>query len=132
MNSNIVPVVSAWTARQLTGFGLHPQPLAVKEGDELVLGRRRLRFIAYPSEAHLREGLLAYEVEDRVLFSSDLFMVRGREAAPVVKGEMSIVRDIVPQSIPAEEARRKCEETLDQLSIAIVAPGHGPVLDLRP
>ncbi len=130
-NKDIVPLVSAGSARQLSGFGLHPKPQVVKPDEELSLGRRKLRFIAYPSEAHLWEGLLAYESVDRVLFSSDLFIARGKEEAPVKKADPKEALKIAPVAIAAEEARQKCQEAVDKLSIAYVAPGHGPVLDVR-
>ncbi len=130
-NKDVVPLVSAVTARQLTGFGLHPKPQVVKPDEELSLGKRTLRFLAYPSEMHLWEGLLAYDTVDRVLFSSDLFIARGKEESPIKKADPKEALKIAPVAIAADEARQKCQAAIDRLSIAMVAPGHGPVLDVR-
>ncbi|MBI2851803.1 MAG: hypothetical protein HYX84_01690 [Chloroflexi bacterium] len=131
LNHNIIPVAPGPTARHLAGFGIHSKPMTVKEGDELVLGRRRLQFINYPSEPHLQDGLIAYDTTDKVLFSSDLFTRRGEGAAVVVKGVRSVFSEIPPQAIPVEDRRLKCQEAIKKLDIALIATGHGPVIDLR-
>src|SRR3990172_2457541 len=46
LNRKIIPLGSAVTDRQLNGFGLYSQTQVVKPGEELSLGRRKLRFIA--------------------------------------------------------------------------------------
>ena len=120
------------TTRLLTGLGLHSQPVTLKEGEELNLGSRRLTFIAYPSEVHLQDGLIAYSAMDKVLFSSDLFTKRGAGAATSVKGDRSLLNEIPAQSIPAEDRRLKCQEAVGKLDIAMIATGHGPAIDLRP
>ncbi len=132
LNHNIIPVASGSTSRHLAGFGIHSKPMAVKEGDELVLGRRRLQFINYPSEPHLQDGLVAYEVTDKVLFSSDLFIRRGADATVVVKVDRSVLNEIPSQAIPVEDRRLKCQEAIAKLDIALIATGHGPAIDLRP
>ena len=132
LNKNVIPVGSMATTRLITGLGLHSQPLTVKEGDELNIGSRRLTFIAYPSEVHLQDGLIAYSATDKVLFSSDLFTKRGAGAAASIKGERSLLNEIPAQSILAEERRLKCQEAVGKLDIALIATGHGPTIDLRP
>lgn len=131
LNHNIIPVAPGPTARHLAGFGIHSKPMTVKEGDELVLGRRRLQFINYPSEPHLQDGLIAYDATDKVLYSADLFTRRGAGAAPVVKGDRSVLGEIPSQAIPAEDRRLKCQEAIKKLDIALIATGHGPAIDLR-
>ncbi|MBI4320400.1 MAG: MBL fold metallo-hydrolase [Chloroflexi bacterium] len=128
---NLVPVGSAVTARQLAGFGICTNTLVQNEDDVLSLGRRRLRFITYPSEMHLWDGLLAYEEADGVLFTSDLFIRRGRFDSAVVPADIAEVLDIANASIPSDEAREACLAKLRALDIAILALGHGPALDVR-
>lgn len=132
VNPEIIVISSAVTARQFAGFGITAKVETVKPGDSLSLGRRKLQFISYPSEMHLWEGLLAYEENDKVLFSSDLFVARGSDGAPLHKADAAEALTINPRSIPADEARQKCESEIKALDIALVAVGHGPVLDLRP
>ncbi len=127
----MVPVGSAVTARQLAGFGITNNTLVQKEGDVLSLGQRQLAFIAYPSEMHLWEGLLAYEETERMLFTSDLFIQRGVTPAPVVSARANEVLDISVAAIPWDEARAACLAKIKALNPAFLALGHGPVLDLR-
>jgi flavorubredoxin len=129
---DLIPLCSAVTARQLQGFGLHGSPQIVKPGDELSLGKHKLRFISYPSEMHLWEGLLAYDPIDKILFSSDLFVNRGSGEATIKKNNKTESLKIEARSIPSDEGRSKCQADIDQLDIHLVAVGHGPVLDLRP
>ena len=129
-NASLMPVCGAITARQLQGFGMYGNPQVVKPGDELALGKRKLSFLSYPSEMHLWEGLLAYETTDKILFSSDLFVARGAEGA-IKKTTRTEALKIDPRSIPADEARTKCQADIDKLDVKLVAVGHGPVLDLR-
>ena len=77
-------VCSAVTSRQLAGFGLHRTPLVKQAGEALQLGKHRLRFLSYPSEIHLWEGLIAYEETDKILLTSDLFLRRAPSSQPVV------------------------------------------------
>jgi flavorubredoxin len=132
LNPDLIPVCSAVTARQLQGFGLHGSPHIVKPGEELLLGKHRLRFISYPSEMHLWEGLLAYDPIDKILFSSDLFVDRGGGEAVIKKTKKAESLKIDTRSIPSDEGRSKCQADIDQLDIHLVAVGHGPVLDLSP
>ncbi|MAE11568.1 MAG: MBL fold metallo-hydrolase [Dehalococcoidales bacterium] len=132
LNPAITVLASAVTARQLSGFGMPAKVETVKPGESLSLGQRELRFISYPSEMHLWEGVLAYESKDKVLFSSDLFVVRGSEGGPIHKIGAAEALTINPRSIPADEARQKCEDEIKALDISLVAVGHGPVLDLTP
>ncbi len=125
-----VPVGSAVTARQLAGFGITDNTLVQKEGDVLSLGQRRLVFIAYPSEMHLWEGLLAYEETEHMLFTSDLFIQRGPTPAPRVSARAGEVLNIPTASIPWDEARATCLAKIKALNPHLLALGHGPVLDL--
>ena len=127
----MVPLCSAVTARQLQGFAIHGSPHVVKPGEELNLGSRKLSFISYPSEMHLWEGLLACDVTDKVLFSSDLFVVRGAGDSPLHRVGAEEALTINPRSIPDDDARQKCEAEIRKLDIELVAVGHGPVLDIR-
>jgi flavorubredoxin len=127
-----IPVSSMVTARQLAGFGLTDRVLVQKEGDVLALGRRRLSFIAYPSEVHLWEGLLAFEEADRILFTSDLFVRRGPVAQTIVQGNADATLEIPVAAIPADDLRATCLAKIKSLQPALLALGHGPVIDLRP
>ena len=125
------PVCSAVGGRQLAGFDLCQNAIVKGDGDTLELGRRRLRFIPYPSEMHLWEGLLAYEETEGVLFTSDLFITPGPISTPVVKVDAEKVLVVPKASIPWDEGRDACQTRIRELQPKLLALGHGPVLDLR-
>ncbi len=132
-NANLMPVCGAITARQLQGFGLFGNPKIVKAGEELSLGKHRLNFISYPSEMHLWEGLLAYDATDKILFSADLFGMRGAPGeAPsaLKKATRAEALKIDPRQIPSDEGRAKCLAEIEKLDIHLIAAGHGPTVDL--
>lgn len=126
-----VPICSQVTARQFMGFGLTYDVMIKAPGDILETDDYKLSFVSYPSEMHLWEGLLAFETERRVLFSSDLFIhfdkLNDRMINSNVNDELSMLTE---QQIPSPTAKQKLKDTLLELDIKDIAPGHGPYLKL--
>ena len=70
---NIQIVGNARTFDMLSGyFGINSQLFEVKEGSSLPLGKRTLTFYTAPM-VHWPEVMVAYEPNDKILFSSDAF-----------------------------------------------------------
>ncbi|MGE5653955.1 MAG: MBL fold metallo-hydrolase [Bacillota bacterium] len=131
---HVRPICSAVTARQIAGFGLaHGQQTVVKApGDTLETAEYSLQFISYPSEMHLWEGLLAFEQRHGILFSSDLFISRGfMESITVGTTWSEEVRKISEHQIPGSTARENLKQALLPMPVKMVAPGHGPCLDVN-
>ncbi len=119
------PVAAAVAARQITGFGLSPDPLVVKDGDRLDLGSHGLRFVLVSWEMHLWEGLVAFEERHGVLFSSDLF---GQRLDPTGIAPADLLAAAAPMtvgSVPSRELREGIYGRLAPLGIRQIAPGHG-------
>jgi flavorubredoxin len=124
-------VCSPVTARQLTGFGLANEIMVKAPGDVLEAEEYKLRFIGYPSEMHLWEGLLALEETNQLLFSSDLFIRFGKLTDTIEKVDWNNEIDhITPVQVPSPEALKKLQDTLRGLSVQYVIPGHGPCLSV--
>jgi len=70
---------------------------ALKDGEELVLGRHRVRWISTPHLPHAWECGHLFESETRTLFCGDLFTQLGHEHEPITE------KDILE---PSEEGRR--------------------------
>lgn len=125
------PVCSQVTARQLTGFGIAAEIITKASGDVLETNDFILRFIRYPSEMHLWEGLLAFEEKRGILFSSDLFIRFGKLNEPIAHSNLDEeIQGITPDKIPNPEAIRDIQADLKDLPIKFIAPGHGPCLKL--
>jgi flavorubredoxin len=119
------PVAAAVAARQITGFGLSPDPLVMQDGDRLDLGSHRLRFVLVPWEMHLWDGLVAFEEQHGVLFSSDLFGQRLDPTSELPADLLAAARPMTVGSVPDPELRRAVYGRLAPLGIRQVAPGHG-------
>ena len=119
------PVAAAVAARQITGFGLSPDPLVVQDGERLDLGSHTLRFALVPWEMHLWEGLVAFEERHGVLFSSDLFGQRLDPTAAPPPDLLAAATPMTVGSVPSRELRRAVYGKLAALPIRQVAPGHG-------
>jgi flavorubredoxin len=126
---NAKSVCSAVTARQLQGFGLVNDPIIKAPGDTLSIKGSSLSFISYPSEMHLWEGLLAFETEEKLLFSSDLFIRMGKLSDPVINSTLpGELTGIAPHQIPDPAALKSVQGSLMELPVKYIVPGHGPVL----
>jgi flavorubredoxin len=91
-----VPVCSE-VAKMVSVDDMSDRPArALKDGEELSLGRRRVRWISTPHLPHAWECGHLFEATTRTLFCGDLFTQLGHEHAPISD------RDILG---PSEEAR---------------------------
>jgi flavorubredoxin len=125
------PVCSQVTARQLTGFGLAGDIMAKAPGDVLEAGGFRLRLLSYPSEMHLWEGLMAFEENRGLLFSSDLFIRRGALRDKIVESRLEDeLQGILPSQIPDPEAYRTVQQNIRDIPVKYIIPGHGPCVRL--
>jgi flavorubredoxin len=124
-------ICSAVTARQLTGFGMFNEVIVKAPNEDLSLSSLKLKFVSYPSEMHLWEGLLAFETEQGLLFSSDLFIRMGKVSEAIANSSLEEELDkIAAHQIPDPAALKTIQETLLKLPVKYIVPGHGPVLKL--
>lgn len=124
-------ICSAVTARQLTGFGMFNEVIIKLPDESLSLNGLNLKFISYPSEMHLWEGLLSYETEQGLLFSSDLFIRMGKVNDTVVASSLEDeLAKIAAHQIPDPVALKAMQETILNLPVKYIIPGHGPVLKM--
>lgn len=123
------PVCSAVTARQLKGFGLAPEVIVKAPGEALETGGYKLTFVGYPSEMHLWEGLMAFETKSGLLFSSDVFIRRGKITAPIVDTSWpEEIQGITVEQVPSAQGLATLKKDLQDLPVKLIAPGHGPCL----
>lgn len=105
---------------------LEDRKIVVKEGEELNIGERTLKFIMAPM-VHWPEVMFTYEEKDKILFSADAF---GRF------GSLDLAEEWVDEArryyfnivgkygAPVQAVLKK----LSGLEINIICPLHGPVL----
>lgn len=108
--------------------------ITVKEGDELSLGKHKLRFIMAPM-VHWPEVMMTYDETDRILFSADAFGTFGSLDGNLFDDELDFnaswltdarryYTNIVGKYGQQVQAVLKKASGLD---IAMIAPLHGPV-----
>jgi len=91
-------------------FAIRPAR-AVRDGEVLELGKRRLRFLVTPHVPHAWDAILAYEETTGLLLASDLFTQRGEHGA-VTDHDMT------------EHTMRTYVEVADELAPYLVVSAH--------
>lgn len=140
LNPNITVIASAVAIRYLRNIvNIDFKSQAVKMNDTLDLGGRTLQFISAPN-LHWPDTIYSYLVEDEILFTCDSF---GSHYAfddvlmsklPETKNADymdALLNYYNPIFAPFKTYVLKAIASLSRLSIKMICPGHGPVLDTR-
>jgi len=114
-----------------TKFYLVPQEriVVIKDGDEIDLGGKKLRFIEAPM-LHWPETMFTYLVEDKILFPCDFFgahIADGFYADEVVDIIEQAKKYFAEIMMPYRSFAQKAMDKLDQIEIKMIAPSHGPI-----
>ncbi len=108
---------------------------AVKEGEEISLGGRTLRFMVVPN-LHWPDTMYTYVPEDKVLFTCDSFgshyccegILRSRVENE--EGYMRAAKYYFDNILgPFKTFMNKALDRVEQMDVEMICPGHGPVLD---
>ena len=104
-------------------------PRAVQDGEELTLGHKTLRFIQAPW-VHFWDSMLVYDVTDRVLFTSDLFMQTGNGPAIAAENLTGAVIECARfyGLLPSQRLLEAALTKIDALPVDTIACHHGSVL----
>ena len=119
-------------------YDLKADFLEVKDGDELNLGRYRLKFFLTPM-VHWPETMMTYETTEKILFSGDAFGGFGSLDGGIFDDEVDVnyyeheirryYSNIVGKFGPMVQ---KALQKLASLEIRIVCSTHGPVWRTNP
>ncbi|MDU5508815.1 MBL fold metallo-hydrolase [Finegoldia magna] len=119
-------IASEVTAGQLDGFGIAGDVLIKRPEEKMKIGETEFKFISYPSEMHLWEGLLLLDLERKILFSSDLMIRFGNSGGEILENTLEGELDrITKEQIPDTEKREKLIGDLKKEDIKFIATGHG-------
>jgi flavorubredoxin len=104
-----------------------PRPLA--EGEELVLGDKRMRWLDAPHLPHNWECGYMFESTTRTLLCGDLFTHGGADLPPLTESEVlspaEAMRREMPASVAVERSARPILEKLAMTEPATLALMHG-------
>jgi len=106
--------------------------LTIKEGEELKLGGRTLKFIMTPW-VHWPETMSTFLVEDGILFSCDFFGAHLASSELFVRSPEKVYdaakRYYAEIMMPFRVSIKKNLEKVKALDVKMIAPSHGPVYD---
>ncbi len=103
----------------------------VKDGDELDLGNKTLKFIGAPN-LHWPDSIYSYLVEDKILFTCDSFGAHYcsneifDDQIDDYSDAFKYYFDVILK--PYSKFLLKAIDKIRPLDIEIIAPGHGPIL----
>jgi NADH oxidase (H2O-forming) len=132
----LAPHAVVYGSRQAIGYlqDMVVQPFEfcyVKDGDSLDLGNKTLRFIGAPN-LHWPDTIFAYLEEDKVLFTCDVFGAHychdsmfDDQAGDYLEA-FKYYFDVIMK--PFSQFMVKAIERIKPLDIAMICPGHGPIL----
>jgi len=104
--------------------------ITIKDNDTLSLGNKTLQFI-FASWVHWPETMLTYVMEDKILFSCDLFGAHYASSNLWVNNESKVYfsakRYYAEIMMPFRNNIKKHLEKLDKFEIEAIAPSHGQV-----
>ena len=140
LNPNITVIASAVAIRYLRNIvNIDFKSQAVKMNDTLDLGGRTLQFISAPN-LHWPDTIYSYLVEDEILFTCDSFgshyafddVLMSKLTKTKNEDYMDALLNYYnPIFAPFKTYVLKAIASLSRLSIKMICPGHGPVLDTR-
>lgn len=104
--------------------------ITVNDGEELSLGDKTLKFI-YTPWVHWPETMVTYLVEDKILFTCDLFGSHYATSSLYVEDEKIVYeaakRYYAEIMMPFRSIIQKNLEKIKDLDIKLIAPSHGPI-----
>jgi len=103
--------------------------ITVEDGEELSLGDKTLRFVYMPW-VHWPETMITYLLQDRILFTCDLFgshLATSDLYADEARVYEPAKRYYAEIMMPFRRAIARHLERVRQIDPAVIAPSHGPV-----
>ena len=118
-------ICSRLASRELPGLGVECDCVTA-DGDTVIEEDISLKTITYPCEVHLQDGIIAYEQNSGILYSSDLMQSPGDGRDTVEEcGYLPRAESISPVRIPNEKGLEDTKRKLASISPRFVAVGHG-------
>lgn len=130
---DVVTICSNLSARELPGFGYKGKIETKGQNDTLLGDGFSFKFINYPSEVHLQDGIVFYEENRKIFFSSDLMLRFGDGRNQVIDSSWKQeVDNINTQVIPNENRLNILKKNLSSLDPDFIAVGHGYCINCNP
>jgi anaerobic nitric oxide reductase flavorubredoxin len=120
-------------------YGIKDNVEVVKDGEEISLGEKKLRFFSTPM-VHWPETIMTYEISNKILFACDAFGSFGALGGSIFDDEcenldfykQEAVRYYVNIIAKFSKMVLKAIDKLKSLPIEIIAPSHGRIWRKNP
>lgn len=123
---DVTVICGPLAARELPGYGYTGKIIAKKAGDELKDQNLDLQFFDYPAEVHLQNGLLCFEKNSGIFYSSDLFLRYGNGVGKIIDTSWKEEAEAInTDRVPNKERLTKLKKDLLSVTPSLVAVGHG-------
>lgn len=121
-----VVLCSALCSRELSGYGYAGKVKVCNHDEYLNDGDLRLRFFNYPAEIHLQNGLLCFEENSGIFYSSDLMLRYGNGTGKIIRSDWKTeIESIDFSRIPNKEFFCETQKVLSTIAPKFIAVGHG-------
>ena len=125
-------ICSEHTARNLRGFGVKAELMISSPRMNYYCKEFDMKFIDYPSDAHLLNGLLMFDMNSGIFFSSDLMMRAGNgEGKVTVSSWKDEVNATNTRQVPNRVMVHNLKRDLMGISPKFIAVGHGYCMNLK-
>ena len=125
-------ICSEHTARNLRGFGVKAELMISSPRMNYYCKEFDMKFIDYPSDAHLLNGLLMFDMNSGIFFSSDLMMRAGNgEGKVTVSSWKDEVNATNTRQVPNRVLVHNLKRDLMGISPKFIAVGHGYCMNLK-
>ncbi len=123
------------TKKMLEGFyGIKDKVEVVKDGDEISLGDKTLKFFSTPM-VHWPETIMTYEVSNKILFSCDAFGSYGALGGSIFDDECENLDFYINEAIryyvnivaKFSKMVLRAIDKLKDIPVEVIAPSHGRV-----
>lgn len=125
-------ICSRLGARELPGYDYQGALIAVDEHEKISDGELSLRIFDYPAEVHLQNGIVGYEENSGIFYSSDLMFRYGNGEGKIIQGKWSEeVGAIDHTRVSQEQLLKKMQSALLTITPQLIAVGHGFCVECR-
>ena len=123
---NVTTICSSTGKKELYNYGYCGTIISKEDQDTLIGEDYLFKFISYPSEVHLKNGLLFYEEKRNIFFSIDLMSRIGCNINHILKSSWYCeINSINLKNIPNYNELEKLQNKLKKIYPKIIAVDHG-------
>ncbi len=117
-------------ASELKGFGINARVVVCENLSSFTHGDVNLTFFGFPVDIHGKDGLIAYDSNSGILYSSDVIVKSGRSKIDL--GDWNSELQAIDASRVSDDSKReKLKSSLAGITPRFIATGHGSCINIE-